>query len=203
MTMQNIVTVDASRFSRFNPSIRAPVWWGVVGLVVIEAAVVSAFIAAYFYLQLMSDAWPPEGVEPPDMLRPSIAVALLLGSGTAMLLAGKFIRNNRNTPFVIFIWMAVILNCLVLVVRWQQFHVFEFRWDEHAYGSIVWTLTGFHFIHVVSTIIGTAIIGILGMKHYFDPRQQIGVIVDTLYWNFVSLVWIPIYIVIYWTPRWL
>lgn len=201
--MRELITVDASQYSRFNPDNRAPVWWGIIGLIIIEASVVTVFIAAYFYLQLMSDAWPPPGVSPPDMLLPSINVGLLLASGAAMVIAGRFIKKDKNTPFVILILTAVALNMLVLVLRWQQFEQFDFRWDEHAYGSAIWTLTGFHFIHVVSAVIGTAVIGILGLKGYFDSRQQIGVIVDTFYWNFVSIAWIPFYIVIYWVPRWL
>lgn len=201
--MRDVVTVDASGFSRFNPDRRAPVWWGVLGLVLIEASVVAGFVATYFYLRLMSNEWPPAGVSPPDMLRPSISVGLLLASSAAMLIAGRAISKNKNKPFVILIFTAVALNTLVLVLRWQQFQLFDFRWDDHAYGSVVWTLSGFHFIHVVSAIIGTAVIGILGLKGYFDSRQQIGVIVDTLYWNFVSLAWLPLYLVLYWVPRWL
>lgn len=197
--MRHEISVDVSQLPRLNPGREAPIWWGVLGLVLIEATVVFFFVAAYFYLQMMSDTWPPVGVSQPDRVRPTIEVVLLLASGGAMLLAGRAMNRDRNNRFVFFIFLAVGLNVLVLVVRWQQFQQFGFRWDEHAYGSAVWTLTGFHFIHVVSAIIGTAVIGILGVKRYFTPRRQIGVIVDTLYWNFVSLAWIPFYLTIYWT----
>ncbi len=201
--MRDLITVDVTDYARLNPNRKAPIWWGVLGLILIEGSVVAFFVASYFYLQLMSSSWPPEGVSVPDMLRPSIEVILLLLSGAAMVVAGRYMSKGRSTPFVILVFLAVALNCLVLVVRWQQFQVFGFRWDEHAYGSVVWTLTGFHFIHVVSAIIGTVVIGILGMMNYFTTRRQIGVIVDTLYWNFVSLAWIPFYIVIYWVPQWI
>jgi cytochrome c oxidase subunit III len=90
---------------------------------------------------------------------------------------------------------------VVLVIRWQQFQNFEFSLDQHVYGSLVWTISGFHFLHVVSAAIGTAVVAILGMMGFFSSTQRIGVVVDTLYWNFVALAWIPFYLILYWVPR--
>lgn len=200
--MRDVITIDVSHFSRFNPGRRAPVWWGIIGLILIEASVIAAFIATYFYLRLMSDQWPPAGLAPPELFWPSLSLVLLLTSCVAMWWSGKAISANKNAQFIASIFTAVTLASLVLVIRWQQFQEFDFRWDDHVYGSVVWTLSGFHFVHVTSAIVGTAVIGILGLKGYFDARQQIGVIVDTLYWNFVALAWIPLYLVLYWMPRW-
>jgi cytochrome c oxidase subunit I+III len=77
------------------------------------------------------------------------------------------------------------------------------RWDEHAYGSILWAITGFHFTHVVSAILGTAVVAVLAWMDYFTSERQLGVVVDTLYWYFVAAVFLPIYLVLYWAPRWL
>jgi cytochrome c oxidase subunit 3 len=201
--MRDVITVDVSDFSRFNPGRRAPVWWGIIGLILIEASVIAGFIATYFYLRLMSDQWPPPGVSPPELFWPTLSLVLLLISCVAMWWSGKAISSNKNAQFVACVFTAVTLATLVLVIRWQQFQELDFRWDDHAYGSVVWTLSGFHFVHVVSAVVGTAVVGILGLIGYFSPKQQIGVIVDTLYWNFVALAWIPLYLVLYWVPRWL
>jgi len=201
--MQQRFVIDVSDYSRFNPSRRAPIWWGVLGLILIEASVVTGFITTYFYLRLMAPEWPPAGVEPPPLLLPSLTVVLLLISCATMRWGGIAINREKYTQFVVAMFSSVALALGVLVLRWVQFHDLDFRWDEHAYGSVVWTIMGFHFIHVVSAALGTAVVGILGMMRFFDPRQQIAVIVDTLYWNFVGLVWIPLYVVMYWVPRWL
>tara|TARA_R110000823_G_scaffold47903_19_gene122017 strand:- start:9236 stop:9841 length:606 start_codon:yes stop_codon:yes gene_type:complete len=201
--MQQRFVVDASGFSRFNPGPRAPVWWGILGLILVEASVVAGFVASYFYLLLMAPQWPPPGVEPPPLLWPSITVLLLLASCLTMWWGSKAIINERYRQFVWAMFSSVGLACLVLVLRWQQFQAMTVRWDDHAYGSIVWTIMGFHFIHVVSAALGTSVVGILGIMRYFTPYRQIGVIVDTMYWNFVGLVWIPFYILLCWVPRWL
>lgn len=195
--------VDVRDFPRLIPSNKAPIWWGIVGLILIEATVVACFIAAYFYLQIMNAEWPPAGVEPPPLPLPTLSLVLLLASCYTMYLAGKLISKGKQGAFVAAIAASVALASAVLVLRWMQFGLFDFRWDEHAYGSIVWAITGFHFTHVVSAVIGTFVVGILGLMGFFTPARQIGVIVDTLYWYFVGLAWIPFYLVLYWAPRWM
>jgi len=39
--------------------------------------------------------------------------------------------------------------------------------------------------------------GLVEGKRFTDASENAG------YWNFVILAWIPIYLVIYWAPRWL
>ena len=66
---------------------------------------------------------------------------------------------------------------------------------------MLWTITGFHYTHVVSAILGTAVVSVLAWRGYFTPERQLGVVVDTLYWYFVAAVFLPIYLVLYWVPR--
>ena len=195
------VAVDVSEWPRLNPNRQAPIWWGIVGLLLVEGSVIAGFIASYFYLMLRSESWPPPGVEPSPLLYPSLSVLLLLASGATMLWAGKAMTRNQNGRFVLLIFASVGLASLTLLLRWLQFGEFTFQWNDHAYGSLMWTISGFHFTHVVSAVIGTAVIGILGMMRFFTPRRQIGVIVDTMYWNFVALAWLPYYLLLYWVPR--
>lgn len=201
--MRESIMYDVSDFPRLVPSSKAPIWWGILGLILIEATVVVSFIATYFYLLIMNAQWPPAGVGSSELFFPTLSLGLLLASCGTMWWAGRVIRKDRKVQFLTGIFASVFLASAVLVLRWQQFQNFEFRWDAHAYGSIVWTINGFHFIHVVSAAIGTAVVGILGLMKFFNPQRQIGVIVDTLYWYFVAIAWIPFYIVLYWVPRWL
>ena len=38
--------------------------------------------------------------------------------------------------------------------------------------------------------------------HGEDPRRHVDVSENSLYWRFVWLSWLPIYLLIYWLPRW-
>lgn len=196
------VVHDVSALPRFQAGREAQMWWGIVGLVLIESTVVGSFIASYLYFRVTHAQWPPAGVALPPLLWPSVSVGLLLASCVTMWAAGKALAKDRVTPFVLLILASLALASATLVLRWQQFESFAFRWDEHPYGSLVWTLTGFHFIHVVSAVIGTAVVALLGMLGFFNSKRQLAVVVDTLYWYFVAVAWIPLYVVLYWVPRW-
>jgi cytochrome c oxidase subunit 3 len=193
--------VDVAHLSRFNPDQRAPLWWGILGLIAVEATVVSAFIVSYLYLAIYADVWPPAGLEPPPLLWPSINVAILMLSSGAMYWAGWGIRRGNQRILAVGVTIAVLLACVVLVLRSLEFAAFEFSWKDHAYGSAVWTIAGFHYVHVVSMIVGSAVVAVLAWRGYFTQQRQIAVVVDTMYWYFVSFAWIPFYITLYWVPR--
>ncbi len=193
--------IDVAELSRYTPGREAPIWWGVVGLILIEMSVVAAFVVSAFYLQMINEQWPPPGVDVPEVLIPTLSMLIMLFSCVTMYLAGRAVNNNKIKPFVVYTFVSVFLAGVTLFIRWQKFHAFEFRWDEHVYGSLVWTITGFHFTHIVSAAIGTFVIGIAGVVGFFNNKRQIGVVVDTLYWNFVAIAWIPFYFVLYWAPR--
>lgn len=192
---------DASALTRLSHDRGAPIWWGIIGLILIELSVVSAFSISYFYLQMMNDTWPPPGLAPESLTIPTFTLGLMMTSCVTMYLASDAINNNKIPHFVTYTFASVAMAGTVLSLRWQQFGEFNVRWDEHVYGSLLWTISGFHFIHVVSAAIGTAVIGGLGMWGFFNKERQLGIVVDTLYWNFVAIAWIPFYFVLYWVPR--
>lgn len=199
--MTEHAAIDATDFPRNNSDQRHPLWWGVLGLITIELTVVAGFIVSYFYLRMGPPEWPPDGLEPPPLLWETLNTALLIASAAAIGWAGRGIARGSDRVLVIGLALAILLDSLVLVFRWLQFEAFTFRWDEHAYGSIVWTITGFHFVHVASAILGTAAIEVLALKGFWNEDRKRGVVIDTMYWYFVSFAWIPFYLTLYWTER--
>jgi len=193
--------VDAAPLTRHVNHRDAPIWWGIVGLILIELSVVAAFTVSYIYLRLMNSDWPPQGVPLPDLVLPSLTLALMLTSCVTMHLSGKYLAKNKVYQFVIFTFLSVGIAIVVLAMRWHQMSALTVRWDEHVYGSLLWTISGFHFTHVVSAVIGTAAIGCFGIAGFFNKKRQIGVVADTLYWNFVAVAWLPFYVVLYLMPR--
>ena len=196
------VKVDAAELSRLTPRTH-PLWWGVAGAVAIEAAVVANLLTSYFYLMAQNDQWPPEGVDPPDLLWATIVLLILPLSSVTMWWAGKGADADRKRQLAWGVTLSCLLAGLALAFRGLQLAAYDIRWNEHAYGSILWAITGFHFTHVVSAILGTAVVAVLAWRDYFTPERQLGVVVDTLYWYFVAGVFVPIYLVLYWAPRWL
>ncbi|HEV7265299.1 MAG TPA: cytochrome c oxidase subunit 3 [Falsiroseomonas sp.] len=198
--MGTVAAVDAGELTRFAHRTH-PLYLGVACLVVIEFTVSATFIASYFYLMFNAPEWPPAGLEPPELVWSSVNLALLLTSSGTMWWAGQGINRGSTRILTLGMGLSVLLATIVLVLRWMQMASFEFRWDSHPYGSIVWTITGFHFVHVLSAAVGTAVVTLLAWRGYFTPERQLGVVVDTLYWYFVSGIWVAFYLTLYWAPR--
>lgn len=198
--MRTYAAVDASRLSRFANGDH-PLWWGVLGAVTIEFTVVGGLIGSYFYLRMRAPQWPPAGVDAPDLLLPTINIFLLLASAWTMWWAGRGANRNSRLVLTLGTGASVALATCVIALRTIQLHELNFRWDDHAYGSIFWAISGFHYIHVASAIVGTAAVTLLAGIGYFNKERQLGVVVDTLYWYFVAGIWIPLYLVLYWAPR--
>lgn len=195
--------IDVSALPRLHTGREAPVWWGIAGLIVIEAMLAASLIASYFYLRIHHAVWPPAGVAVPDLLWPGIELVLLL-SGCVMLWgAGRALERGRRMSFVMSVFVSLILIAAVPASRWRQFEAVDFRWDSHPYGSIVWTVAGFHSVQVISLVLWIAVIALLGLGGAFTPRRRIAVVVVTLYGWFVALTGIPLYLVLYGSPRWL
>lgn len=193
------VAADVAALPRVHADHRNPLWWGILGLIVIEAAVVATFIASYLYL-LAGEAAPANaGAASPPRLLETVNVGLLVASAGAMWWAGARLRAGSQRGLVVGLIAALLLDAIVLVLRWLQFLDFDFSWSDHAHGSMVWTLTGFHFVHVASAILGTLVVAVLAARGYFDRERQLAVVIDTMYWYFVSFAWIPLYLILYWS----
>lgn len=198
--MKARVMVDATDLDRFAPHTH-PLWWGILGAVAIEPAVVATLLTSYFYLAAQSDARPPPGVAPPDLFWPTVVLLLLPLSSFTMWWAGKGSDRGDKRQLAIGVTASVALATLALVARSFQIAEFGASWNDHAYGSILWVITGFHYTHVVSAVCGTAAVTVLAWRGYFTPERQLGVVVDTVYWYFVAGVFLPIYLVLYIAPR--
>ena len=88
------------------------------------------------------------------------------------------------------------------VVRVLEFRHLNVSWDSNAYGSILWTLLGFHTTHLVTDLADSIVLTVMMFtKHGYEPKRFVDVSENCFYWYFVVLSWLPIYAVLYWAPR--
>lgn len=203
--MTHSEALDVKDWPRAYNDHRHPFWWGIMGLIVIEATVVATFLASFFYLWIINTAehksgWPPSELSSPPLLYPTINTALLIFCGWTMYYGGIVMRRGKPMAFFWTVFFCCLSAAVVLYLRWLQMLSFPFQWDEHAYASFFWLLTGFHFLHVLSAFIGTAIIGWFAYIGFYTRESHLAVQVDTLYWYFVVGGWLPMYVVMYLIP---
>ena len=157
-----------------------------------ESFLFSALLVTRFYLQ---------GVHrPADLNQPlgfAISVVLLVSSLTAYraeaaVAGGEERRFRRNVVF------TIVLGCLFLAgvgVEWAEgFRAFP---PATGFGTVFFTLTGFHALHVLSGLAALAILLLPGQKGRFTPGNYWGVEGIIKYWHFVDVVWLFIFPALY------
>lgn len=197
--------IDVSRWTRFHADRKHPLWWGIRGLIAIELTVTITFLVAFFYLWIVNVSrgagWPPAGTELPPVRYPTWEAILLMVCAGSIRHGGGVMAKGRNRRFTRAAAVCSIAGGWVIWFRCLQFGELPFSWKTNVYASFVWTLTGFHLMHVVSAVFATLVIGWLGWKGYYTEQRRIGVQAIVVYWYFISFIWIPMYGVLYWTPR--
>ncbi|HEY7164513.1 MAG TPA: cytochrome c oxidase subunit 3 [Candidatus Binatia bacterium] len=180
---------------------RTTVWWGVLGLFAIEGTMFALLAATYFYLLRNFESWPPAETPAPDLLPGTVNMILLLISIWPMRIAHRAALDEQRSP--IWLWLAVCIGfgTVSLVLRAFEFKAMHCRWDTNAYGSIVWTMLGMHVVHLLASTVENVLIGVLMLRGPVERKHFVDTNVNALYWYFVVLVWLPIYAIIYFTPR--
>ncbi len=69
--------------------------------------------------------------------------------------------------------------------------------STNAYGSIYYTMTGFHLVHVIVGIMILIALSIGMRSPALQANQRAGAEAMTYYWHFVFIVWIGIFTTIY------
>ncbi len=180
---------------------RSLMWWGTMGIVLIEGTVFALAIGAYFYLRTRLPVWPPDGVAAPELRWGTLNTIVLLGSLIPNELAKR--AGERIDLRGVRLWMVI---CLLFgagfnAIRVREFTHLNVMWDRDAYGSIVWLLLGLHTTHIITDFLDSAVLTALMFIGPIEEHRFVDVEENAVYWYFVVLAWLPIYGVIYWAPR--
>ena len=193
--------VDVSHLSPYNYGSQGPLFWGILGVILIESVVFGCLIASYFYMRMAAPGWPPPGVGEPDLLLPTLGTLILLASSLPVHWGDSGITKGDQRALRLGMLIAIGMALLFLSIKAYEYSHLDYRWDTHAYGSIVWAISGFHALHVTALVLKTTVVDVLAWRGYFNARRRLGVTINGIYWHFVVAVWVPLYLLLYWSPR--
>ena len=176
-------------------------FWAAMGFMVIEGAGFALACAAYVYLMNGARQWPLAGVAP-DLFWGSVQTGLLLISLIPNFILSRAARRREAGPTKLWAAILFVLTVLSLVVRGFEFPHLNARWDFDAYGSIVWALLLLHTTHLLTDFIDTGFLTAFLFAKPIDTERFSDVDDDCVYWAFVVACWLPIYLLVYWAPRW-
>jgi cytochrome c oxidase subunit I+III len=178
------------------------IWWGTIGFMVIEGSMFVIVLITYFYFRLQVSDWPPSLPNPDIGFGTANLVLMAIScvpAALAKLAAERFDLGNVR------LWLTVLTVCALatVAIRAFEFPALNCRWDDNTYASITWVLLGLHALHLVTDAADSAVLLALMFVGPIDGKRFVDVAENSLYWYFIVAWWIPVYVTIYFMPRWL
>jgi len=195
------VVMSARHMPGYAYGVRSPIWWGTVGFAVAEGMGFAIAAAMYLYLVFVNGNWPLSA-PPPDLLWSGLFSVVLIASIWPNQLAKRdgeredLAKTRRNLVIMSLFGVAL------LVIRVFEFGTLHVRWDQNAYGSVVWLLLGLHTLHLLTDLGDTIVLTVLMFTRHGHGKRFSDVGDNAFYWYFVVASWLPIYTILYWLPRW-
>jgi cytochrome c oxidase subunit III len=194
-------TLDVSRLPEFAFGNRGLMWWGVIGFLAIEGTMLVICFVSYFYLRDRVTDWPPPPTKLPDLLVPTINLAVMLLSLVPMHLTSRAAKKLEKRKVLFWLLVSDAVGVAFIAIRALEFYALNVSWDTNAYGSIVWTIIVIHTFHIASEVIETIIITTMLAAGHTEPKYFVDATDNALYWYFIVGIWIPCYVIIFIAPR--
>ena len=174
-------------------------WWGMAGLIATESAFFGYLIFSYFYLGSQSvNPWPSEA---PGALLPIVNTLILLASSGAVIWAERGIRRGSTTRLRSGLGLAVLLGVTFLALQIVEYGREKASPTHDAYGSLFYTITGFHGAHVFVGLIMLLVVLVRAFRGHFARGRHDAVTNAAMYWHFVDIVWLVVFTSLYVTPH--
>jgi heme/copper-type cytochrome/quinol oxidase subunit 3 len=134
MSQRALGALDVSRLPTYAFGHRSLMWWGTLGIMVIEGTVFAIAIAVYFYIRTRVEYWPPSAASP-NLFWSSLNTLILLLSLAPNQWAKKSAEREHLAQVRIALVLALLFGIAFIVVRVFEFQTLNVRWDTNAYVS--------------------------------------------------------------------
>jgi len=174
-------------------------WWGILLGIATEAAIFAYLLFSYYYMAIeLHGAWHSAG---PPSLRLALpnTIVLLVSSVTFWWAERQFIAGRR-TKAIAALSATAGLGAVFLIVQLFEWHNKAFSISSDPYGSLYFTITGFHMAHVIVGLAMMIAIIVWMCLGLLDHRRHVSISIGAIYWHFVDAVWLTVFFTFYLTP---
>jgi len=172
-----------------------------VGMLLFIASEVMFFgglFATYFNARAASaDHWGPPGGGHLDLPLAAVLTAILVASSFTMQFGVWAIRRGDQGKLRLWTGITLGLGILFLAGQLYDYSQLGFGVSDGVFGTVFYTLTGFHGAHVFGGAVGLTIVLARTMRGQFTARNHVAVEAVSMYWHFVDVVWIFVFSTIY------
>jgi cytochrome c oxidase subunit III len=175
-----------------------------VGMLLFIASEVMFFgglFAAYFNARasVAPGAWhPPAGAHELEMFPIALPLTLVLVASSFTMQFGVW-AIRRGDQGALRTWTAVtlLLGVAFLIGQLYDYSILGFGVSDGPFGTVFYTLTGFHGAHVFGGAVGLTILLARAMQGQFSAQNHVAVEAVSIYWHFVDVVWIALFTTLY------
>lgn len=180
---------------------RASGWWAMIFVIFTEAALFAYLLFSYFYLAVqphVAGTFPPGGAPSVSLALPNTIILLL--SSVAVAWAQFNIEHNRPNRLAAGLGAGALLGTIFLVIQYFEWAQKSYTLSSSGYGSLYFTITGFHMAHVVVGVIMLWALCVWSLMGYFNRVRYVHIHIGALYWHFVDAIWLVVFFTFYLTP---
>lgn len=174
--------------------------WAIWAAILAEMSEFAIMFMVYFIAKSHHPIEFSQGPLKLNTLAGTANTLVMLTSSFFVVRAVIALRNHQQRLSAQFLWAAVALGCVYLIIKW-----FEYRWNVHhgltvktnLFYGIYYYVTFNHFLHVGW---GTAaIVWVIYRLNtgVYTPNEHEGLINVAVYWHMIDLAWITIFPLLY------
>lgn len=191
------VSVVAMGYGSINR--RAAGWFGVLTLILTEAALFGYLLFSYYFLAIQGGSdWLPR--EMPSFRLSGPNTAILIISSVCVWFGEHGARQSSRWRTVLGLGAGLVLGIIFVTIQVFEWLDKPFQINSNAYGSLFFTVTGFHMAHVVAGLFVLAPLTLWSGLGYFNAERHAPVSIGAIYWHFVDVVWLAVFFTFYITP---
>lgn len=175
--------------------------WSMVLFIVTEAMLFVAMFFTYFYLGREQPHWPMDA--PPKLTLAFIMLAVLVTSSVVLQWGENASRRGHDRAARGSIAVTIMLAIVFLVLQTLEYrdHLKSLLPTTDAYGSIFYTITSIHGLHVALGLTMLIYVLILPTLEPTSKPPHRPLHNASLYWHFVDAVWVFIVLLLYVLPN--
>ncbi len=196
-------TLDVSGLPTLAFGARDLNWWGTILFMVIEGATLGLCAASYLYLRRNFTAWPPETAPLPSLGIATVNLFVILLSTVPMWIVGRAAHRRDLRTVRIFLTVKTTMALAALLLRYLELRALGVRWDDSAYGSAAWLVVFAHATLLFVDVFEMGSMAGLSYSKSWEEKHFSDVADACLYQFFLSGIWVPLYFLVYFSPRWL
>jgi cytochrome c oxidase subunit III len=192
--------LDVSHLPDGTADSRALLWWGNLGMMAIEGSMFLMVLATYLYLRVANMDWPPALVPRPNLLLPTVNLAILLLTFIPAIVIDRAALRDDSGAVKIALAVCIVAGIAVIAIRFTIMTQIGFKWSDHAYGSIVWTIVFLHTLHMFAATGESILLFTYSSLRPVMKKTLLDFRCLAVYWYFVIIAWLPFYFLIFVEP---